>query len=100
MPGGAARVVVADQVESLDWRKRRARRKGRVSAAEWEEVRAKVRVLANGLRGPRLAIPMAGAAGTLSEQIRKKPRLFHQKAADAGRRERGGLQITNTVRGG
>lgn len=38
-------VVLADQVKSLDWRKRRAKRKGRVSAAELEEVRAKVRAL-------------------------------------------------------
>ena len=38
-------VVLADQVKSLDWRARRATRKGRVSAAELEEVRAKLRAL-------------------------------------------------------
>ena len=38
-------VILSDQVKSLDWRKRRAKRKGRVSAAELEEVRAKVRAL-------------------------------------------------------
>lgn len=43
--GAGPSVVLADQVKSLDWRKRRAKRKGRVSAAEWEEVRAKVRAL-------------------------------------------------------
>ncbi len=43
--GSVPSVVLADQVKSLDWRKRRARRKGRVSAAELEEVRAKVRAL-------------------------------------------------------
>lgn len=37
--------VLADQVKSLDWRKRRARRKGAISAAELAEVRAKVRAL-------------------------------------------------------
>jgi mRNA interferase MazF len=43
--GSVPSVVLADQVKSLDWRKRRARRKGKVSAAELEEVRAKVRAL-------------------------------------------------------
>ena len=43
--GAGPSVVLADQVKSLDWRKRRAKRKGRVSAAELEEVRAKVRAL-------------------------------------------------------
>lgn len=37
--------VLADQVKSLDWRRRRARRKGAVSPAELAEVRAKVRAL-------------------------------------------------------
>jgi mRNA interferase MazF len=37
--------VLADQVKSLDWRKRRARRKGRISATELAEVRAKIRAL-------------------------------------------------------
>jgi len=37
--------VLADQVKSLDWRKRRARRKGAISAAELAEVRAKIRAL-------------------------------------------------------
>jgi len=43
--GPTPSVVLADQVKSLDWRKRRARRKGSVSAAELEEVRAKLRAL-------------------------------------------------------
>jgi mRNA interferase MazF len=43
--GTPASAVLADQVKSLDWRKRRARRKGRVSDAELEDVRAKVRAL-------------------------------------------------------
>jgi mRNA interferase MazF len=37
--------VLADQVKSLDWRKRRARRKGSLSPAELAEVRAKLRAL-------------------------------------------------------
>ncbi len=37
--------VLADQIKSLDWRKRRARRKGSISTAELAEVRAKVRAL-------------------------------------------------------
>ena len=37
--------VLADQIKSLDWRKRRARRKGAISAAELAEVRAKIRAL-------------------------------------------------------
>jgi mRNA interferase MazF len=38
-------VVLADQVKSLDWRKRGARRKGTISADELVEVRAKIRAL-------------------------------------------------------
>jgi mRNA interferase MazF len=37
--------VLADQVKSLDWRKRRASRKGTVSSAELADVRAKIRAL-------------------------------------------------------
>lgn len=43
--GKPGSVVLADQVKSLDWRARRATHKGRVSAAEFEEVRAKLRAL-------------------------------------------------------
>ena len=43
--GLPASVVLADQVKSLDWRARRATRKGRVAPAELEEVRAKLRAL-------------------------------------------------------
>jgi mRNA interferase MazF len=35
-------VVLADQVKSLDWRVRKARRKGAVSTEELAEVRAKI----------------------------------------------------------
>lgn len=38
-------VVLADQVKSLDWRARRAIRKGAVSPATLAEVQAKIRVL-------------------------------------------------------
>ena len=38
-------VVLADQVKSQDWRARNAARKGRVTAAELAEVRAKLRAL-------------------------------------------------------
>jgi mRNA interferase MazF len=37
--------VLADQVKSFDWRKRRARRKGTISTAELTEVRAKLSAL-------------------------------------------------------
>lgn len=43
--GSASGVVLADQIKSVDWRKRRAKRKGAVSAAELAEVRAKIRAL-------------------------------------------------------
>jgi mRNA interferase MazF len=43
--GGGPSAVLADQVKSLDWRKRRAKRKGTISPAELEEVRAKIRAL-------------------------------------------------------
>ena len=37
--------VLADHVKSLDWRARRAKRKGKISEAELEEVRGKLRAL-------------------------------------------------------
>jgi mRNA interferase MazF len=43
--GTSRSAVLADQIKSLDWRKRRARRKGKVSAAELADVRAKIRAL-------------------------------------------------------
>lgn len=43
--GTPASAVLADQVKSLDWRRRRARRKGTVSAAELADVRGKIRAL-------------------------------------------------------
>ncbi len=43
--GASLSAVLADQVKSLDWRKRRARRKGMISAAELADVRAKIRAL-------------------------------------------------------
>lgn len=43
--GERPRAVLADQVKSLDWRKRRARRKGMISEAELADVRAKIRAL-------------------------------------------------------
>jgi mRNA interferase MazF len=43
--GTPTSAVLADQVKSLDWRKRRATRKGTVSAAELADVRAKIRAL-------------------------------------------------------
>ena len=44
-PGASPSVVLADQVKSLDWRKRRATRKGTISASELAEVRGKLRAL-------------------------------------------------------
>ena len=43
--GSSPSAVLADQVKSLDWRKRRAKRKGIISADELAEVRAKIRAL-------------------------------------------------------
>jgi len=45
LQGRVAAAVLADQVKSLDWRARNARRKGRAAASELAEVRAKVRAL-------------------------------------------------------
>ncbi|PYU66616.1 MAG: hypothetical protein DMG52_35790 [Acidobacteria bacterium] len=43
--GPSPSAVLADQVKSLDWRKRRAKHKGIISVAELAEVRAKIRAL-------------------------------------------------------
>lgn len=43
--GPSPSAVLADQIKSLDWRKRRARRKGTISAPELAEVRAKLGAL-------------------------------------------------------
>jgi len=43
--GPTPSAVLADQIKSLDWRRRRAKRKGSVSAAELADVRAKIRAL-------------------------------------------------------
>ena len=43
--GDTDSAVLADQVKSLDWRAQRAKLKGRISAAELAEVRAKVMAL-------------------------------------------------------
>lgn len=43
--GPSHSVVLADQIKSLDWRRRRAKRKGALSPAELAEVRAKIRAL-------------------------------------------------------
>ena len=40
--GKTASAVLADQVKSLDWRARKAKRKGAISAVELGEVRAKL----------------------------------------------------------
>jgi mRNA interferase MazF len=45
LAGTPTSVVLADQVKSHDWRARKAARKGRVSAAELAEVRAKLMAL-------------------------------------------------------
>lgn len=43
--GKPAGVVLADQVKNLDWRARKAVRKGQVTAEELAQVRAKLRAL-------------------------------------------------------
>jgi mRNA interferase MazF len=42
---GVASVVLADQVKSLDWKVRRARKKGSVPADVMTHVRAKIKAL-------------------------------------------------------
>ena len=43
--GATPSAVLADQVKSLDWRRRRAKWKGTVSPTELAEIRAKIRAL-------------------------------------------------------
>lgn len=43
--GPTPSVALADQVRSLDWRQRRAKKKGAASGAELAEIRAKLRAL-------------------------------------------------------
>jgi mRNA interferase MazF len=43
--GATRSAVLADQIKSLDWRRRRAKRQGAVSPGELAEVRAKIRAL-------------------------------------------------------
>jgi mRNA interferase MazF len=45
LTGRPASVVLSDQVKSVDWRARKAVRKGKASAAELAEVRGKIRAL-------------------------------------------------------
>lgn len=46
--GSAASAALADQVKSLDWVARKAKRKGKATSGEMAEVRAKVRALIDG----------------------------------------------------
>lgn len=46
--GDSKSVVLADQVKSLNWKARRAKRKGEIAEAELAEVRAKAVVLVRG----------------------------------------------------
>lgn len=50
MPCPLPLVVLSDQVKNLDWRARKATPKGRASADELDEVRAKIASLL-GMRG-------------------------------------------------
>ena len=43
--GAVPSVVLSDQIKSVDWRARKVKRKGKVSAEELAEVRAKVHAL-------------------------------------------------------
>ena len=45
LAGNPPSAVLADQVRSLDWRARKARRKGSITSTELAEVRAKIKVL-------------------------------------------------------
>lgn len=48
LAGADGSVVLADQVKSLDWRARRAKRKGTVTAEELAQVRARAVALIRG----------------------------------------------------
>jgi len=48
LAGTPSSAVLADQVKSLDWRSRKAKRKGLVSAEELADVRAKIVALLGG----------------------------------------------------
>lgn len=48
LSGMPASVALADQVKSLDWRRRAAARKGKATAGELEEIRARLRALIGG----------------------------------------------------
>lgn len=71
---GPSPSAVLDQVKSLDWRKRAAKRKGIISAAELSEVRAKIRALI-GLRTHTRIRPSGPAAGE-GELIQEKIVVF------------------------
>ena len=45
LSGRPASVALADQVKSFDWRARKARKKGRATAAELAEIRSKLHAL-------------------------------------------------------
>jgi mRNA interferase MazF len=45
LSGRPASVALADQVKSFDWRARKARKKGQVTAGELAEIRAKLHAL-------------------------------------------------------
>jgi mRNA interferase MazF len=44
---GASGVALADQIKSLDWQSREAGKKGRATAAEMAEIKAKIKALLN-----------------------------------------------------
>lgn len=48
LSGQTPSVALADQIKSLDWRARRAKRKGKISDAELTEIRAKAIALVRG----------------------------------------------------
>ncbi|MCK0538842.1 endoribonuclease MazF [Alcanivorax quisquiliarum] len=48
LAGSPPSVALADQVKSLDWKVRRAKRKGKIKAAELAEIRAKIKLLIEG----------------------------------------------------
>jgi len=72
--GPSPSVVLADQVKSLDWRERAAKRKGIISTAELWEERARIRALL-GLRTHTRIRPSGPAAGE-GELIQEKIVVF------------------------
>ena len=83
--GPSRSAVLADQIKSLDWRSRRAKRKGVVSPAELSEVRSKIRALIRSI-----FVHSISKIGAVANDIKKGERfvprsLSHRPSFSCGR---------------